>query len=61
MSAQNRDSGSLLKLPLRGSSNVYPQSLFFWSKGKKNCVYPCKYKTAFPWTCYGNEVVAFLE
>ena len=38
---QNRDCGYLLELPHRGSSNRYPQSMFY-SRNKKNNVYPCK-------------------
>ena len=33
--AQNIDCGNTLELPRRGSSNEYPQSMF-WSKNKKN-------------------------
>ena len=36
--AQNIDYGYMLELPRRGSSNKYPQSMF-WIKNKKN-VYP---------------------
>ena len=38
---QNIDYGYLLELPRRGGSNEYPQSMFF-SRNKKNNVYPCK-------------------
>ena len=41
ISAQNIDCGHTLELPHRGSSNVYPQSMFL-SRNKKNNVYPCK-------------------
>ena len=40
--AQNIDYGYMLELPLRGSSNEYPQSMF-WSKNKKN-----RYTPAYP-------------
>ena len=33
--AQNIDCGHMLELPRRGSSNEYPQFMF-WSKNKKN-------------------------
>ena len=39
---QNIDSGYKLELPHRGSSNKYPQSMF-WSKNKKN-----RYTPAYP-------------
>ena len=41
ISAQNRDFGYSLEPPRLGGSNEYPQSIFF-SKNKKNNVYPCK-------------------
>ena len=41
ISAQNKDCGYSLEPPGRGSSNEYPQSMFF-SRNKKNNVYPCK-------------------
>ena len=41
ISAQNIDCGYLLEPPRRGGSNEYPQSMF-WSRNKKNNVYPCK-------------------
>ena len=41
ISAQNIDCGYLLELPQRGSSNKYPQSMFF-SRNKKINVYSCK-------------------
>ena len=41
ISAQNIDRGYSLEPPLRGGSNVYPQSMFL-SRNKKNNVYPCK-------------------
>ena len=41
ISAQNIDCGNSLELPRWGSSNKYPQSMF-WSRNKKNNVYPCK-------------------
>ena len=37
--AQNIDCGYSLKLPHRGSSNEYPQSMFL-SRNKENNVYP---------------------
>ena len=40
-SAQNIDCGYSLEPPRRGGSNEYPQSMFF-SRNKKNNVYPCK-------------------
>ena len=40
-SAQNIACGYSLELPRRGSSNEYPQSMF-WSQNKKTNVYPCK-------------------
>ena len=40
-SSQNIDCGYSLELPLRGSSNEYPQSMFL-SRNKKNNVYPFK-------------------
>ena len=40
-SSQNIDCGYSLELPLWGSSNEYPQSMFL-SRNKKNNVYPCK-------------------
>ena len=39
--ARNRDCGYLLEPPHRGGSNEYPQSMFY-SRNKKNNVYPCK-------------------
>ena len=39
--AQNIDCGYSLEPPRRGSSNMYPQSVFL-SRNKKNNVYPCK-------------------
>ena len=41
ISAQNIDRGYSLEPPRRGGSNEYPQSMF-WSRNKKNNVYPCK-------------------
>ena len=41
ISTQNIDCGYSLELPRQGSSNEYPQSMF-WSRSKKNNVYPCK-------------------
>ena len=41
ISAQNIDCGYSLEPPRRGGSNEYPQSMFF-SRNKKNIVYPCK-------------------
>ena len=41
ISAQNIDWGYSLELPRRGSSNEYPQSMYF-SRNKKNNVYPWK-------------------
>ena len=41
ISAENIDCGNSLEPPRRGGSNEYPQSMF-WSKNKKNNVYPCK-------------------
>ena len=41
ISAQNIDCVYSLEQPRRGSSNEYPQSMFF-SRNKKNNVYPCK-------------------
>ena len=43
ISAQNIDCGYSLEPPPRGGSNEYPQSMFF-SRNKKNNVYPCKPK-----------------
>ena len=40
-SAQNIDCGYLLEPPRRGGSNEYPQSMY-WSRNKKNKVYPYK-------------------
>ena len=40
--AQNIDCGYTLEPPRRGSSNEYPQSMF-WSKNKKN-----RYTSAYP-------------
>ena len=40
-SAQNIDCGYSLEPPRQGGSNEYPQSMF-WSRKKKNNVYPCK-------------------
>ena len=42
ISAQNIDCGYSLEPPRRGGSNEYPQSMFFFSRIKKNNVYPCK-------------------
>ena len=39
--AHNIDCRYSLELPQRGSSNEYPQSMFF-QQNKKNNVYPCK-------------------
>ena len=39
--AQNVDCGYSLEPPRRGGSNEYTQPIF-WSKNKKNNVYPCK-------------------
>ena len=41
ISAQNIDCGYPLEQPRQGGSNEYPQSMFF-SRNKKNNVYPCK-------------------
>ena len=41
ISAQNIDCGYSWEPPLRGGSYEYPQSMFF-SRNKKNNVYPCK-------------------
>ena len=41
ISTQNIDYGHSLEPPRRGGSNKYPQSMFF-SRNKKNNVYPCK-------------------
>ena len=41
ISAQNIDCGYLLEPPQWGSSNKYPQSMF-WAEIWKNNVYPCK-------------------
>ena len=41
ISAQNIDYGHSLEPPRQGGSNEYPQSMFF-SRNKKNNVYPCK-------------------
>ena len=41
MFARNIDCGYSLDPPRRGGSNEYPQSMFF-SRNKKNNVYPCK-------------------
>ena len=41
ISAQNIDCGYPLEPPQGGGSNEYPQSIFF-SRNKKNNVYPCK-------------------
>ena len=41
ISAQNIDCGYSLEPPRRGGSNEYPQTMFF-SRNKKNSVYPCK-------------------
>ena len=41
ISAQNIDCGYSLEPPRRGGSNGYPQSMFF-SRNKKNSVFPCK-------------------
>ena len=46
ISAQNIDCGYSLEPPRRGGSNEYPQSIFF-SRNKKNNVYPYK-----PQFCY---------
>ena len=44
ISAQNIECRYSLEPPRCGGSNVYPQSIyfFFWSRNKKNIVYPCK-------------------
>ena len=41
MSAENIDCGYSIEPPRRGGSIEYPQSMF-WSRKKKNNVYPCK-------------------
>ena len=41
ISVQNIVCGCSLEPPLRGGSNEYPQSMFF-SRNRKNNVYPCK-------------------
>ena len=41
ISAQNINCGYSIELPHRGSSKVYPKSMFL-SRNKKNNVYPCK-------------------
>ena len=41
ISAQNIDCGYSLEPPQHGGSNEYPHSMFF-SRNKKNNVYPCK-------------------
>ena len=40
ISAQNIDYAYSLKRPRQGSSHKYQQSMF-WSRNKKNNVYPC--------------------
>ena len=44
--AENIDCGYMLEPPRRGSSNEYPQSMF-WSKNKKN-----RYTPVYPIFCY---------
>ena len=41
--AKNIDCGYSLEPPRWGGTNEYPQSMFF-SKNKKNNVYPCKHQ-----------------
>ena len=43
ISAVNIDCGYSSEPPRRGGSNEYPQSMF-WSRNKKNNVYPCKHQ-----------------
>ena len=43
ISDQIVDCGYSLEPPQRGGSNEYPQSMFF-SRNKKNNVYPCKHQ-----------------
>ena len=59
MFAQNIDCGYTLEPPRRGSSNLYPQSMF-WIKNKTNRYTPAypsfaiqKYKGEYiSWTCF---------
>ena len=64
--AQNIDCGYTLEPPHRGSSNEYPQSMF-WNKNKKICIPPipqfCCIKVGFKGvyitrTCFHDEVNA---
>ena len=43
ISAQNIDCGYPLEPPRQGGSNDFPKSMFF-SRNKKNNVYPCKHQ-----------------
>ena len=55
ISAQNIDCGYSLEPPRRGGSNVYPQSMFF-SRNKKNNLYPCKrHFTIQKWVLRGSK------
>ena len=57
ISARNIDCMCPLELPLRGSSNEYPQSMFL-SKNKKNNVYP--YKPQFYYIKVGFKGVKII-
>ena len=45
--AQNIECGHSLEPPRRDGSNEFPQSMFFFSKIRKNNVYPCKPQSMF--------------
>ena len=56
ISAQNINCGYSLELPQWSNSNEYPQSMFF-SRNKKNNVYPCKPSfTLLKWGLRGSTL-----
>ena len=60
ISAQNIDCGYSLEPPHQGSSNEYPQSMFF-SRNKKNNVYPCKPKFYYiKWGLRGSKLYRYV-
>ena len=61
ISAQNKDCGYSLKPPRRGGSNEYPQSIFF-SRNKKNNLYPCKPQFYYiKWSLRGLVIDRFMQ
>ena len=60
ISAQNIDCGYSLEPPRRGGSNEYPQSMFF-SRNKKNNVYPCQPQFfCIKWGLRGSKLYRYV-